>query len=194
MDPRLGTALLVVIGVPAIIVGYIYGTEIALRAFSERQRSRFRPWLWLLPALLFLFAFLVWPTILTILRSFQGRAGRQLGRARQLRLVLHQQRRAHLAPEQRALGRPADPVHGRPRVDHRRPRGPCPLRDGRQVDHLRSAGDQHDRRRRHLAVHVRVPVQGTAPDRHARRRRRPSSGSTRSPGSSSTRSPSTRSS
>ena len=74
MDPRLGTALLVVIGVPAIIVGYIYGTEIALRALSERQRSRYRPWLWLLPALLFLFAFLVWPTILTILRAFQGRA------------------------------------------------------------------------------------------------------------------------
>jgi alpha-glucoside transport system permease protein len=74
MDPRLGTALLVVIGVPAIIVGYIYGTEIVLRAVSERQRSRYRPWLWLLPALLFLFAFLIWPTVLTILRSFQGRA------------------------------------------------------------------------------------------------------------------------
>src|SRR5512146_3255077 len=74
MDPRLGTALLVVIGVPAIIVGYIYGTEIVLRALSERQRSRYRPWLWLLPALLFLFAFLVWPTVLPILRSFQGRA------------------------------------------------------------------------------------------------------------------------
>ena len=61
-----------VIGVPAVIVGYIYGTEIVLRALSERQRSRYRPWLWLLPALLFLFAFLIWPTILTILRSFQG--------------------------------------------------------------------------------------------------------------------------
>jgi alpha-glucoside transport system permease protein len=80
MDPRLGTALLVVIGVPAIIVGYIYGTEIALRAVSERQRSRYRPWLWLLPALLFLFAFLVWPTVLTILRSFQGvAAGKWVG-------------------------------------------------------------------------------------------------------------------
>jgi alpha-glucoside transport system permease protein len=44
-----------------------------LRRASERQRARFRPWLWLLPALLFLFAFLVWPTVLTILRSFQGK-------------------------------------------------------------------------------------------------------------------------
>ena len=80
MDPRLGTALLVVIGVPAVIVGYIYGTELVLRGVSERQRGRFRPWLWLLPALLFLFAFLVWPTVLTVLRSFQGvRAGNWVG-------------------------------------------------------------------------------------------------------------------
>ena len=27
MDPRLGTALLVVVGIPAVIVGYIYATE-----------------------------------------------------------------------------------------------------------------------------------------------------------------------
>jgi alpha-glucoside transport system permease protein len=72
MDPRLGTALAVVIGVPAVLVGYIYLTEIALRFVSERNKARFRPWLWLLPALLFLGLFLVVPTILTILRSFQG--------------------------------------------------------------------------------------------------------------------------
>jgi alpha-glucoside transport system permease protein len=72
MDPRLGTALAVVVGVPAVLVGYIYLTEIVLRAVSERRRPKLRPWLWLLPALLFLFLFLVWPTILTILRSFQG--------------------------------------------------------------------------------------------------------------------------
>jgi alpha-glucoside transport system permease protein len=72
MDPRLGTALIVLIGVPAVIVGYIYATEVLLRFLSERRRARIRPWLWLLPALLFLFVFLVWPTILTVLRSFQG--------------------------------------------------------------------------------------------------------------------------
>jgi alpha-glucoside transport system permease protein len=72
MDPRLGTALAVVIGVPAVLVGYIYLTEVALRWVPERNRSRVRPWLWLLPALLFLGLFLVIPTILTILRSFQG--------------------------------------------------------------------------------------------------------------------------
>jgi len=72
MDPRLGTALAVVIGVPGVLVGYIYLTEVALRLVPERSRARVRPWLWLLPALLFLGLFLVIPTILTILRSFQG--------------------------------------------------------------------------------------------------------------------------
>jgi alpha-glucoside transport system permease protein len=72
MDERLGTALAVLIGVPAVLVGYIYLTEIALRLVPDRRRSAIRPWLWLLPALLFLFVFLIFPTILTILRSFQG--------------------------------------------------------------------------------------------------------------------------
>jgi alpha-glucoside transport system permease protein len=72
MDPRLGTALAVVIGVPGVLVGYIYLTEVVLRFAPERSRSHIRPWLWLLPALLFLGLFLVVPTILTILRSFQG--------------------------------------------------------------------------------------------------------------------------
>ena len=72
MDPRLGTALLVLFGIPAVIVGYIYATELILRLVPDRRRSLVRPWLWLLPALLFLFVFLVWPTLLTIARSFQG--------------------------------------------------------------------------------------------------------------------------
>jgi alpha-glucoside transport system permease protein len=75
MDPRLGTAISVVIGVPAVLVGYIYGTELLLRMVAERQRGRIRPWLWLLPALAFLFVFLLYPTIGTIVRSFQDRAG-----------------------------------------------------------------------------------------------------------------------
>jgi alpha-glucoside transport system permease protein len=72
MDERVGTALAVVIGVPAVLVGYIYLTEVVLRLVPGRRQSAIRPWLWLLPALLFLFLFLIFPTILTILRSFQG--------------------------------------------------------------------------------------------------------------------------
>src|SRR5919108_579913 len=80
MDPRLGTALAVVIGVPAVLVGYIYATELLIQRLPERQKPRVRPWLWLAPALLFLFFFLIWPTILTILRSFQGKlAGNWVG-------------------------------------------------------------------------------------------------------------------
>ena len=80
MDPRLGTALIVLFGVPAVIVGYIYATEVLLRGAPERLKPRVRPWLWLAPALLFLFFFLVWPTILTIARSFQGQlAGNWVG-------------------------------------------------------------------------------------------------------------------
>lgn len=75
MDPRLLTAIVVVVGVPAVLVGYIWGTEQVLRLLPERAKPRVRPWLWLAPALGFLGLFLVYPTIGTIIRSFQNRAG-----------------------------------------------------------------------------------------------------------------------
>ncbi len=75
MDPRLLTAIVVVVGVPAVLVGYIWGTEQVLKLLPERAKPRIRPWLWLAPALLFLGIFLVYPTIGTIIRSFQNRAG-----------------------------------------------------------------------------------------------------------------------
>ena len=75
MDPRLGTAVIVVVGVPAVLVGYIVGIEQLLRALPDRLQPRLRPWLWLLPALAFLFVFLVYPTIDTFIRSFQDQLG-----------------------------------------------------------------------------------------------------------------------
>jgi alpha-glucoside transport system permease protein len=77
MDPRLITALVVVIGVPAVLVGYIVATEQVLRVFPARLQPRLRPWLWLLPALAFLFVFLIYPTISTFVRSFEDEAGKQ---------------------------------------------------------------------------------------------------------------------
>jgi len=74
MDSRLVTALIVVIGVPAVLIGYIYGTEFVLRAVPERRRAKLRPWLWLAPALAFLGVFLVYPTIGTFVRSFRNKA------------------------------------------------------------------------------------------------------------------------
>jgi alpha-glucoside transport system permease protein len=74
MDPRLVTAIVVVIGVPAVLVGYIYGTEILLRFLPDKSRARIRPWLWLAPALAFLTVFLVYPTVRTFFASFQNKA------------------------------------------------------------------------------------------------------------------------
>jgi alpha-glucoside transport system permease protein len=76
MDPRLITALVVVIGVPAVLVGYILATEQVLRVFPQRAQPRVRPWLWLFPALAFLGVFLVYPTIGTLVRSLQDTAGK----------------------------------------------------------------------------------------------------------------------
>jgi alpha-glucoside transport system permease protein len=70
-------ALIVVIGVPAVLVGYIWATEQLLRVFSERVKPRIRPWLWMAPALAFLGIFLVYPTIGTIIRSLQDKFGKQ---------------------------------------------------------------------------------------------------------------------
>ena len=75
MDDRLITAIVVVIGVPAVLAGYIIATEQALKVFPQHWKPRIRPWLWLFPALALLFVFLVYPTIGTIIRSFQDQTG-----------------------------------------------------------------------------------------------------------------------
>ena len=75
MDPRLVTAIIVVVGVPAVLVGYIWLTERLLMLFGQRFRPTLRPWLWLAPALAFLAVFLIYPTIGTVVRSLQNKAG-----------------------------------------------------------------------------------------------------------------------
>jgi alpha-glucoside transport system permease protein len=79
VEPRLTAALInavvVVIGVPATLIGYILLVEQVLKALPDRLQPRLRPWLWLLPAFAFLGVFLIFPTIQTVARSFQNRAG-----------------------------------------------------------------------------------------------------------------------
>jgi alpha-glucoside transport system permease protein len=75
MDDRIVTAIIAVVGVPAALVTYIWGTEQLLRIAPERMKPRIRPWLWLLPALAFLALFLIYPMIGTVIRSLQDRAG-----------------------------------------------------------------------------------------------------------------------
>lgn len=70
MDDLLMAAF-VVVGIPAVLVGYIVLTEQVLKVFPDRRRSKVRPWLWLLPALAFLFVFLIYPAIGTFVDSFK---------------------------------------------------------------------------------------------------------------------------
>jgi alpha-glucoside transport system permease protein len=76
MENKLITAAIVVVGVPAVLIGYIWATEQVLRVLPERRRPAVRPWLWLAPALAFLALFLVYPMLGTILRSFQDNVGK----------------------------------------------------------------------------------------------------------------------
>lgn len=74
MDSRLVTAIEVVIGVPVVLIAYIWLTERLVTAVPEPWGRRMRPWLWIAPAVAFLGLFLIYPTVQTIIRSFQGRS------------------------------------------------------------------------------------------------------------------------
>src|SRR5215211_2066588 len=70
MTNDLITAAIVVIGVPAVLVGYILLTERLIQALPEKRQGRVRPWFWIAPAVLFLVVFLIYPTINTFILSF----------------------------------------------------------------------------------------------------------------------------
>jgi alpha-glucoside transport system permease protein len=72
---RLLLGIVVVFGVPAATVMYAFLIEKLLNLLSNNASRRLRPWLWLLPALALLTFFLVYPTINTILLSFQNQRG-----------------------------------------------------------------------------------------------------------------------
>jgi alpha-glucoside transport system permease protein len=74
MDPRIITAVIVVIGVPAALLGYIWLVERIVALAPERRQASLRPWLWILPALFLLGFFLVYPTLATVIRSFQDKS------------------------------------------------------------------------------------------------------------------------
>lgn len=67
---QLVTAIVAVVGVPAALVGYILLTERLIQVLPEKRQGRIRPWFWIAPAVLFLFVFLIYPTINTIVLSF----------------------------------------------------------------------------------------------------------------------------
>src|SRR5690606_19256266 len=77
VESDLITAVQVVVGVPAVLILYIWLTERLITPFGDVWQKRLRPWLWILPALAFLGFFLVYPTIRTIIRSLYGKSERQ---------------------------------------------------------------------------------------------------------------------
>ncbi|TMB43213.1 MAG: sugar ABC transporter permease, partial [Chloroflexi bacterium] len=71
--------LAVIVGVPAILAGYIVGGEFLVRRLPDKQRPRVRPWIWVGPALIFVTAFLVLPALGTVVTSFQDHEGNFVG-------------------------------------------------------------------------------------------------------------------
>ncbi|MGH2348984.1 MAG: carbohydrate ABC transporter permease [bacterium] len=65
-------AVLAIVGVPAVQIGYVVAIEALLGRLPERQQFRLRPWLWLAPALGFLTVFLFYPAVNTAVLSLLG--------------------------------------------------------------------------------------------------------------------------
>lgn len=79
MDVRLITAIVAVIGVPLLLVGYIQLGEWILSRLPSRIAKRMRPYVWVFPAVAFATVFMVLPTINTIFISFQDAKGNPVG-------------------------------------------------------------------------------------------------------------------
>jgi alpha-glucoside transport system permease protein len=63
-------ALVVVVGVPLVTIGYIAVAEWLVKLFPGKWQERLRPWLWIGPVFFFLILYLIYPTINTIYLSF----------------------------------------------------------------------------------------------------------------------------
>jgi alpha-glucoside transport system permease protein len=73
------TLLVVVLGVPAVLVGYIVGAEFLVRRLPDEKRPQVRPWIWVGPAIAFVVAFLLLPAVGTFIQSFQDNHGNFIG-------------------------------------------------------------------------------------------------------------------
>ena len=75
MDNRILLALIAVVGVPAVMVGYIALVEALVGRLPDKWQGKVRPWFWLAPALLLLGFYLVYPAVNTIGLSFFDKSG-----------------------------------------------------------------------------------------------------------------------
>ncbi len=67
---RLFLGIVVVVGVPAATVGYIWLVEWVLARLPYGAAAKIRPWLWLLPTFLLLSVYLIYPGLNTLRISF----------------------------------------------------------------------------------------------------------------------------
>jgi alpha-glucoside transport system permease protein len=79
MDQRILTALIAIVGVPIVLVGYIQLGEWFLSRLPKRIALRMRPYVWVFPAVAFATVFMVLPMINTIVISFQDAKGNPVG-------------------------------------------------------------------------------------------------------------------
>lgn len=79
MDDRLVTAIVAVVAIPVLLVGYIQLGEWLLERLPRRIAKRMRPYVWVFPAVAFATVFMVLPTINTIFISFQNAKGEPVG-------------------------------------------------------------------------------------------------------------------
>ncbi len=66
---RIVQAILILVGVPLVLVGYVYVVELVLRFLPAKVQPGIRPWLWIGPALLFLIGYLIYPSLVTFYLS-----------------------------------------------------------------------------------------------------------------------------
>ena len=63
-------ALIVIVGVPLITIGYIALAEWLVKLLPGVWQDRLRPWLWIGPVFFFLILYLIYPTLNTLYLSF----------------------------------------------------------------------------------------------------------------------------
>jgi len=66
---RITQLVIVLIGVPAVLVGYVALVEWAMQRLPPKRQPQVRPWLWIGPGVLLLTMYLVYPTLNTMYLS-----------------------------------------------------------------------------------------------------------------------------
>ncbi|HSS61516.1 MAG TPA: sugar ABC transporter permease [Candidatus Limnocylindrales bacterium] len=68
------TALIAIVGVPLVLLGYIIGGEQVIERLPEKVQDWVRPYFWAAPAIGFATVFMVYPLLRTVLISFRNNA------------------------------------------------------------------------------------------------------------------------